>query len=110
MDTATEKVVATISGLTKHSNRLKFTPDGNLVLVSDPESNQVLVIETKTRKLRQRISTPAQPLGIQITPDGKRAYVACSGAGQVAIIDLGTLAVEGTIDVGPGPDGMAWVQ
>ena len=110
VDTAAEKVVATIPALTKHSNRLKFTPDGNLVLVSDPESNQVLVIEAKTRKLRQRISTPAQPLGIQMTPDGKRAYVACSGAGQVAVIDLGTLALEGTIDVGPGPDGMAWVQ
>jgi YVTN family beta-propeller protein len=110
VDTAAGKVVATIPSLTKHSNRLKFTPDGNLVLVSDPEGSQVLVIEAKTRKLRQRISTPAQPLGIQMTPDGKRAYVACSGAGQVAVIDLGRLAVEGTIEVGPGADGLAWVQ
>jgi YVTN family beta-propeller protein len=80
------------------------------VLVSDPESNQVLVIDAKTRKLQQRISVPAQPLGIQMAPDGKLAYVACAGAGQVAVIDLVKFAVAGTIDVGPGPDGMAWVQ
>ncbi|HYX54279.1 MAG TPA: beta-propeller fold lactonase family protein [Candidatus Limnocylindrales bacterium] len=110
IDTGTEKVVATIPGLTKHSNRLKFTPDGKQVLISDPESNQVLVMDVAGRKLVQRITVPAQPLGIQMSPDGKSAYVACAGAGQVAVIDLARLAQVATIDVGPGPDGMAWVH
>jgi YVTN family beta-propeller protein len=109
IDTASEKVVATIPSLTKHSNRLKFTPDGKQVLISDPESNQVLVLDAAARKLLQRISVPGQPLGIQMSPDGKNAYVACAGAGQVAVIDLAKAAQVATIDVGPGPDGMAWV-
>jgi YVTN family beta-propeller protein len=110
IDAQTKKVIETIPGLTKHSNRLKFTPDGKLVLISDPETNQVLALDAKTRKLLQRISVPAGPVGIQITPDGRQAYVACSGAAQIVVLDVSKLAVAGTIDVGPGPDGMAWVQ
>ena len=49
------------------------------------------------------------PEGVLITPDG-RAYVACAQDGKVAILDLASLSQVGAIEVGPGPDGMAWVQ
>jgi YVTN family beta-propeller protein len=110
IDVDTEKVKETLLGLTKHSNRLKFTPDGKLVLISDPETNQLLAIESSTRRLLKRISVCAGPLGIQMSPDSKLAYVACGQAGQIGIVDLESLALTGTIDVGPGPDGMAWVK
>jgi YVTN family beta-propeller protein len=110
IDADSKKVVATIPGLTKHSNRLKFTPDGKLVLISDAESAQVLAIDTKERKLVKRIPVGNVPLGIQMAADGKLAYVACAQDGKVAIVDLSSLSQIGTIDVGPGPDGMAWVQ
>jgi YVTN family beta-propeller protein len=100
--------VATIPALTKHSNRLKFTPDGKLVLISDAESSQVLAIDAKERKLVKRIPVGNVPLGIQMAPDGKLAYVACAQDGKVAIVDLASLSQIGSIDVGPGPDGMAW--
>ena len=109
IDTDTKKVVATIPSLTKHSNRLKFTPDGKLVLISDAESNTVLVLDSKGRKVLQKITVSEVPLGIQIAPDGQRAYVACAQAGKIAIIDLAKLTQVGAIDVGAGPDGMAWV-
>jgi len=110
IDVETEKVKETIPSLTKHSNRLKFTLDGKLVLISDPESNQVLAIESSTRKLLKRIGVCAMPLGIQMVPGNRIAYVACAQAGQIAIIDLPSLTQTGAIDVGPGPDGMAWVK
>ena len=69
----------------------------------------MLVLDTKDRKVVQKITVGEVPLGIQITPDGQRAYVACAQAGQIAIIDLSKLTQVGTIAVGPGPDGMAWV-
>src|SRR5258708_8793868 len=109
IDVETEKVKETIPALTKHSNRLKFTPDGKVVLISDAQANEVLAIEAATRKLLKRIPVCAQPLGIQMTRENKQAYVACRHAGQIAIIDLATLSQTGAIDVGPGPDGMAWV-
>src|SRR5947209_3673552 len=110
IDAATKTVKDTIPALTKHSNRLKFTPDGKTVLISDAEANQVLAIESSTHKLVKRIPVCATPLGIQMTPDNKQAYVACAQAGQIAIIDLATLAQTGSIEVGPGPDGLAWVK
>lgn len=57
----------------------------------------------------QKITVGEVPLGIQIAPDGQRAYVACAQAGKIAIINLAKLTQVGTIDVGTGPDGMAWV-
>ncbi|MBZ5524056.1 MAG: YncE family protein [Acidobacteriia bacterium] len=110
IDTESEKVVATIPSLTKHSNRLKFTPDGKLVLISDAEGNEVLALDAHTRKLVKRIPVGASPLGIQMAPDSRHAYVACATAGQVAIIDLTSLTQTGAIDVAPGIDGMAWVE
>src|SRR5437899_311852 len=35
IDVASKKVTQTVDVKTKHSNRLKFTPDGKLVLISD---------------------------------------------------------------------------
>ena len=45
---------------------------------------------------------------ILVVPDGSKAYVAVSPDSQIAIIDLKTLSVTGTIETGKGPDGMAW--
>jgi len=110
IDTESEKVVATIPALTKHSNRLKFTSDGKMVLISDAEGGEVLALDAHTRKLLKRIPVGKTPLGIQVAPDSLHAYVACAEAGQISILDLSTLTQVGTIDVGPGPDGLAWVQ
>ncbi|HEV3040554.1 MAG TPA: cytochrome D1 domain-containing protein [Candidatus Angelobacter sp.] len=110
IDVQSGKVKETIPSLTKHSNRLKFTPDGKLVLISDAAANEVLAIDASSRKLQKRIPVCAQPLGIQMAPGNKTAYVACGQASQIAIIDLSTLSQSGTIDVGPGPDGMAWAK
>jgi len=41
-------------------------------------------------------------------PDGKRAFVACAGAGKVVAIDLDALKVIGEVATGNVPDGMAW--
>ena len=46
--------------------------------------------------------------GLNMDPDGSRAFVACSPDNYVAIIDLKTLEVTKHIDVGGVPDGLAW--
>jgi sugar lactone lactonase YvrE len=45
--------------------------------------------------------------GIQMQPDGARAYVACGEDGRVVAIDLKTLEEVGHVDIS-GPDGLAW--
>lgn len=109
IDTASNKVTATIAAGTKRSNRLKFTPDGKRVLVSDLEAGEVLVIDAAGRKVEQRIKLDGVPVGILITPDGARAFIARQQAGVVSVLDLKTLRVTGEIKPGAAPDGMAWL-
>ena len=108
IDVATKKVVQTIDVGAKRSNRLKFTPDGKLVLVSDLGTGDVLVIDTASRKVTKRVNLGKSAAGILIVPDGSRAYVALTADGKVAIFDLKTLSKTGEIATGRGPDGMAW--
>src|SRR5215467_992591 len=45
IDVATKRVAQTLDVHTNHSNRLKFSMDGKLVLVSDPGNNAVVVLD-----------------------------------------------------------------
>jgi YVTN family beta-propeller protein len=110
IDVATKRVVHTFSVQTKRSNRLKFSPDGRLVLISDLEAGELLVLDHDTRKDLKRIKLGKQPAGILITPDSTRAYVAVTGDDNVATIDLRTLELIDRLKTGTGPDGMAWIQ
>jgi len=91
------------------ANRLKFTPDGKLVLISALRGADVTVIDAASRRTIKRIAVGHGSAGIVMQPDGARAFVACSPDGYVAIIDLQKLEVVGHIEAGENPDGMAWV-
>lgn len=110
IDIATKKVVHTFGVQTKRSNRLKFSPDGRLVLISDLEAGDLLVLEHATKKELKRIKLGRQPAGILITPDSARAYVAVTGDDNVAVIDLKNLELTDRLKTGTGPDGMAWIK
>ncbi len=110
IDVAAKKVTRTLDLHTKHSNRLKFTPDGKLVLISDPGGNELLILDAASRKEIKRLSVGHQPEGIVIPPDGVRAYVALAGDKTVAVLDLKTLEVTARISVGNDPDGLAWAS
>lgn len=108
INVASKKVTNTFSVGAKRTNRLKFTPDGRLVLLSDRDGDELIVLDRATRTVRTRLKMGRYPEGILITPDGARAYVAQEGANDIAIIDLKTLSITGHISPGSGPDGMAW--
>ncbi len=108
IETATGKVIQTIDARTKHSNRLKFTPDGKLALISDPETGELVIVDTATRTINKMLNVGRGPGGILVVPDGSRAYVALAGDNAVAVIDLHKLEVTDHIPTGQGPDGLAW--
>jgi YVTN family beta-propeller protein len=108
VDLINRKVVQTIDVHTKRANRVKFTPDGKLVLISDLETGDLVVLDVAGRKELKRLNLGRGVAGILIIPDGSTAYVAVSADGQVAVINLKMLAVTGRITTGKGPDGMAW--
>ncbi|HEY6943909.1 MAG TPA: beta-propeller fold lactonase family protein [Candidatus Acidoferrum sp.] len=108
IDVAAKKVAQTLDVRTGRSNRLKFTPDGKLVLVSDLGNHALVVLEAASRKEVKRLNPGRQPEGILIVPDGSRAYVAVAGENNVAVLDLKTLEITTRIPTGKGPDGLAW--
>jgi len=108
IDIASKRVTHTFSVQTKRSNRLKFTPDGKLVLISDLDAGDLLILERATRKELKRMPVGRQPAGILVEPGGARAYVAVTGDNNVAAIGLKKLELEARIQTGNGPDGMAW--
>jgi YVTN family beta-propeller protein len=110
IDLATKKVVHTFNIQTKRSNRLKFSPDGRLVLVSDLDAGDLVVLEHSTRKDLKRLKLGKGLAGILITPDSARAYCAATGDNNVLVVDLKTLEVVDRLKTGVGPDGMAWIK
>jgi len=107
--------------------RIRFTADGKLALVPGWIKEGVLiVIDVKTRSEIKRIRVGDFAIGVEISPDGKRAFVGCEDAGKVNkgpdggenislslkesdgvhVINMKTLEVEAIIKTGLGPDPM----
>ena len=65
------------------------------------------MIDTATDAVTATVSVGSYPLGVAVSPNGSRAYVANDGSGTVSVIDTATDAVTATVAVGANPDGVA---
>ena len=108
IDIAAKKVVKTIDAGALGANRLKFTPDGKLALISELRGGLV-VLDVSSGTVTKRLALGRGTSGILIPPDGTLAYVAMTGENAIAVIDLKTLSEINRLKPGPGPDGMAWL-
>jgi YVTN family beta-propeller protein len=123
VDASTLKIVKTFEA-PSFPIRAEATPDGKRVLVSLAKSGEVAVFSTSGPALERRIPLEAPPaadrsgrlladfgdssvpIGIEIAPDGKRAYVAHANADQISILDLDEWKKVGSLTAGKEPDGM----
>jgi YVTN family beta-propeller protein len=108
IDLATRTVTATVDAKTFGANRLKFTPDGKLVLISSLRGGDLVIYEAASRKEFKRVPIGHGAAGILLDRDGSRAFIACGPDNYVAVVDLKTFEVTSHIDVGGEPDGLAW--
>ena len=108
IDLSSKKVSATLPAKVFGANRLKFTLDGKLAMISSLGGTDLVVYDISTRTEKKRIQIGHGAAGILMQPDGSRAFVACGPDNYVAVLDLKTLEVVGHIDAGGEPDGMAW--
>jgi len=110
IDTAKRKVAVSIDAKLNGANRLKFTPDGKRVLISILSTGDLFVYDVASREEVKRVGLGKGCAGILMDPDGSRTFVGCTSANYVAVVDLKTLMVTGHLDVGGGPDGLAWAK
>jgi YVTN family beta-propeller protein len=108
IDLTTRTVAATLDAKTNGANRLKFTPDGKLVLISLLGDSDLVVYDAAARKEVKRVPIGHGAAGILIDREGNRAFISCGPDNYVAVLDLKNLEVTGHIDVGGEPDGLAW--
>jgi YVTN family beta-propeller protein len=108
VDLTTRAVTATLNSRTFGANRLKFTPDGRLVLISSLGDGDLLIYDAASRKEFKRVKIGHGAAGILMDPEDSRAFIACGPDNYVAVLDLKTLEVTSHIDVGGEPDGLAW--
>ena len=108
IDLAAKKVVATLPAKVFGANRLKFTPDGKLALISSLGGGDLVIYDVASRREFKRVKIGHGAAGILMQPDGSRAFLSCGPDNYVAVLNLKTLEVVGHIDAGGEPDGLAW--
>ena len=107
IDTATAKVVKNIK-VGKRPRRMALTPDGKELWVTNELDASVSIVSTANHDVIGTIkfevkgarATDITPVGIQITRDGKRAFVALGRANHVAFIDVPGRKVTNQVLVG----------
>jgi YVTN family beta-propeller protein len=102
IDTKTHKVVDTIPAGGAHPSGLRFLPDGRHLAISYigdkvTEPGALGLMDLQTGKLVWRTEVGQQSERFDITPDGKRAYVANIVSQSVSIVDLANGAIIGKI-------------
>lgn len=104
------KVTATLDVKIFASNRLKFTPDGRLVFITSLRGGDLVIYDAASRREYKRVHIGHGAAGILMDAIGSRAFVACTPDNYVTVVDLKTSEVNGRIDVGGEPDGLAWAD
>ena len=115
IDPATNKVVAEIKGI-EMAHGINHSTDNSQIYIAQESTANVLVVDGKTLQVTKRIPLSGSPNLIQLTPDGKKMYVAINlrwdvvsnfpalqaeMSGGVDIIDVPSLTKTKTISI-PG--------
>jgi YVTN family beta-propeller protein len=83
--------------------RLVSDPARGLIYASLTESNNVVVIDPATMSIVKTLSVGLAPVGMSISADGTKLYVALSGATQIGVINLSTLGVLPSLTIEQQP-------
>lgn len=94
IDTATQTIVASTL-VDQRPRDAEFSGDDRELWVSSEIGGTVAIIDTETKEVRQTLefSIPGvsrdrvQPVGMELTSDGKLAFVALGPANHVAVVD-----------------------
>lgn len=107
IDTATNEITDNVL-VDSRPRFAEFKPDDSEVWVSAEIGGTVSVIDNATREVKHKITfeipglraESIQPVGVRITDDGKKAYVALGPANRVAVVNAETYEVKKYVLVG----------
>jgi YVTN family beta-propeller protein len=106
IDTATNKVVKRID-LGGRPYRVRFTRDGKFVVHPTWPANELIIVDAATKSITKRIKISGTPFGIDFSKDGTYAFITALQPDKVYKVNLITGTIEGSVETGLGPDGIA---
>jgi len=123
IDIATLEITQTIK-VGNTPIRLKFHPTKPLAYVSNAVSASISVVDTQLMqviddiKMTEKSFKPTGnifdsgplPIGLVVSKDGKKAYVANTNVDEIRVIDLQTNTVISILTAGKRPDGLALID
>jgi YVTN family beta-propeller protein len=106
IDINQSRLLANLPAGAPHPSGLRFLPDGRHLVISFigekvTDAGELGIMDLQTGKLVKTIAVEAQSERFDITPDGKRAYVANLVGQSVSVVDLEKGEVTVTI---PSPE------
>ena len=111
VDTAANRVTATIPVPAGPAQYLAFSPDGRTIYVSIWNQARTIaavgVLDTTTNTITATIPVRTRPFLAAVTPDGRQLYVPNHDSGSVSVIDTATTTVTDDIKVAANPH---WVE
>ncbi|MCL5770599.1 MAG: hypothetical protein M1588_04735 [Planctomycetes bacterium] len=86
---------------------LQISPRGRRLYVACEGRNEVLEVDTHTRRVMGELAVGRHPKGLALSPGGRWLYVANNWSNSVSVIDTRAWRVTRTLPVGWGPEGLA---
>jgi YVTN family beta-propeller protein len=90
----------------RSSSAIAITNDGATLLVVNPDSNSLTLVNTADRSILAEIPVGTDPRTVTVDDAGQRAYVANRGSGSVSVVDLATSQTITEVHVGSRPYGL----
>jgi YVTN family beta-propeller protein len=104
IDLATEKPIGVIEGM-KGVHGIAIVNEVNKGFISDGKDNAVIVVDLTSFKILKKISLPSTDEdAIIYDPSSKKVFVFNGDSKNTCVIDINTLELVKTIDLGGGPE------
>jgi YVTN family beta-propeller protein len=102
LDLRSRKLLQVIP-ISPHVQRIAVSRDDSLVFTCDQVVPQLVVIDTRTNTVKDRIALPAVGSGAATTPDGRWLAIAMPDASKVGAVDLQNFTMVHVVDVPANP-------
>jgi YVTN family beta-propeller protein len=90
----------------RSSSAIAITADGATLLVVNPDSNSLTLVDVVSRTVVTELPVGQDPRAVAVDDAGRRAYVANRGSDTVSVVDLTTYQVIAQVSVGRRPYGV----
>ena len=94
------------TGSSRSSSSIAITADGTTLLVVNPDSDSLTLVDALGRSVKAEIPVGIDPRTVTVEDGAKRAFVANRGSASVSVVDLTNRAVVAEVEVGSRPYGV----